>query len=120
MRRTILSALTFVIAMGSGGLGLPIPPVPVFWGGMALIAAVTFASHRFSQAPVADVSRLMRLSLGLSLIAMAGVHQAVNGSVSIAALQVNVVLILLGLGFTATAAYAWKKERKAMMLQIGQ
>jgi uncharacterized iron-regulated membrane protein len=113
-------ALTFVIAMGSAGLGMPIPPVPVFWGGMALMAAITFASHRFSQASVADVSRLMRLSLGLSLIAMASVHQAVNNSVSVSALQVNVVLILLGLGFTATAAYAWMKERKSLMLQIGQ
>jgi hypothetical protein len=81
---------------------------------------MTFASYRFSQAPVAEVSRLMRITLGLSLIAMAGVHQAVYASGTIAALQVNIALILTGLGFTATALHSWLRVRKAMMLQIGQ
>jgi len=108
-------ALTFAIAMGFAA-----PPVPVFWGGMALMTAVTFASHRFSQAAIADVSRLMRLSLGLSLIAMVGVHQAVNASASLAALQVNIVVILLGLGFAGTALHGWLRLRKTLMLQIGQ
>jgi len=113
-------ALTFAISMGFTGAGLPVPPVPVFWTGMVLMTAVTFVSYRFSQAAVTEVSRLMRITLGLSLIAMAGVHQAVHASGTIAALQVNIVLILMGLGFTATAFHGWLRVRKAMMLQIGQ
>lgn len=113
-------ALTFAIAMGSTGMGFAVPPVPVFWGGMALMTAVTFASHRFSQAPIAEVSRLMRFSLGLSLIAMVGVHQAINTSASLAALQVNVVLLSLGLGFAGTALHGWRRLRRTLMLQIGQ
>lgn len=108
-------AATFAIGMATGA-----NPVAVFWGGMALMAVVTLISPRFSDAPIADVSRLMRLALGLSLLAMVSVHQATHMSFTTAALQVNIVLVLLGVGLTLTAARGWLTARKAMMLQIGQ
>ncbi|OYW79846.1 MAG: hypothetical protein B7Z26_07410 [Asticcacaulis sp. 32-58-5] len=108
-------AATFAIAMSTGA-----NPVAVFWGGMALMAVITLISPRFSDAPIAEVSRLMRLALGLSLLAMVSAHQATHMSFTTAALQVNIVLVLLGLGFALTAARGWLTARKAMMLQIGQ
>ncbi|ESQ80374.1 PepSY domain-containing protein [Asticcacaulis sp. YBE204] len=89
-----LIALAFALAMS-----LHLSPVAVFWDGMAALTIVTLISPKFTQAPVQTVSRLMRLGLGLSLIAMVVVHQAVHQSFSVAAVQVNLTLLLLGLGF---------------------
>jgi uncharacterized iron-regulated membrane protein len=101
-------ALTFAI-----GMGLEAPPVPVFWGGMAVMAVASLASYRVV-VPIAEVSRGMRLLLGLSLLAMVGVHQVVHMSASVAAVQVNVVLLVLGLGFTVTAGMGWIKARQGV------
>lgn len=103
-------ALTFAI-----GMGLKAPPVPVFWGGLALMAVACIASYRIA-VPIAQVSRTMRLLLGLSLLTMAGVHQVVHMSATVAAVQVNVVLVLLGLALTITAGLRWMKAQKAVLV----
>ncbi|MDC7685122.1 PepSY-associated TM helix domain-containing protein [Asticcacaulis sp. BYS171W] len=91
-----LIALAFALAMS-----LHVSPVAVFWGGMAILTVVTLISPKFTQAPVQIVSRLMRTGLGLSLIAMVAVHQTIHQSFSVAAVQVNLTLLILGLGFVA-------------------
>lgn len=91
-------ALTFVASMPTGW-----NPVALFWGLMAFMAVATIISLRFTHAPIAQVSRLMRLVLGAGLIAMPVCHFAVNGSFSFAALQLSLPLTLLGLGFAVTA-----------------
>ncbi|WP_343685633.1 PepSY-associated TM helix domain-containing protein [Asticcacaulis sp.] len=101
-------ALTFVAAMPTGW-----NPVALFWGMMASLAIATLVSLRLTQAPAQKVSRLMRLLLGASLIAMVATHLLVNGSLSLAAVQVSLPLTLLGLMFTLKALRGLMTEARS-------
>ena len=91
-------ALTFAVSMPTG-----LDPVSLFWGQMIALAMASLISMRFSTAPAARMSRLMRLVLGAALLAVPLSHFAVHRSTSVAALQVSLPLVLIGLAMTATA-----------------
>lgn len=90
-------ALTFVVSIPTG-----LNPVALFWGQMVVLAMASLISMRFSAAPATEVSRLLRLVLGAAVVAMPISHFLVHRSVSFAAVQISLPLVLIGLATAAT------------------
>lgn len=102
-------ALTFVASIPTR-----LDPVAFFWSQMILLAGGALISMRFTAAPAAEVSRWMRLGLGVSVLAMPVSHLLVHGSVTPAALQVSLPLALIGVAFATTAL------RRRSVVKLGQ
>lgn len=98
-------ALTMALCLPTGW-----NPVAVFWSLLVGMGVLSLISMAFSAASHRVVSRLMRALLGLSVLAVPIVHQLVNRSWSTAAVQINLALVLIGLGLVLTTWHAARKK----------
>jgi uncharacterized iron-regulated membrane protein len=95
-------ALTFVVSMLTG-----INPVALFWWQMVALGMASLISMRFTAASARGMSRLMRLVLGASTVAVPISHFLVHHSTTAATLQLSLPLLLIGLLMAASSVSGW-------------